>query len=69
MGAVFNTSLIGTPQECSQQLVHHEGANAATNIMTPEAHLKIAHKTGSRKTIMQLAMGCECIQMVVNSCK
>jgi hypothetical protein len=48
-GVTPNSSLSGTPQECRQQLVHHNATNAATKNITQDAHLKIVHKTESSK--------------------
>jgi hypothetical protein len=46
-GVTSNTELLGTQQECRNKLFHRDAANAATIHMTPDAHLKIVHKTGS----------------------
>jgi len=66
-GAASNTSLIGTQQECRQQLVHHDFANAASRNMTQDAYLKIVHKTGSSKNKYRQAFGCNYMHIVVNS--
>jgi len=66
-GDSLNTSLIGTQQECRQQLVHRDAANAATRNMTPDAHLQIVHNTGRSKNRQLHAVGCKYMHMMVNS--
>jgi len=41
-----DTSDNGTQDECRHQLVHSDAANAPTEHMTQDAHLKIVHKKG-----------------------
>jgi len=65
-GITPNTSLSGTQQERRHQLVHRNAANAATNNMTKDTHLKIVRNTGSSKNKKQLAIGCEYIHITVN---
>jgi len=65
--ASSNTSLIGTQQQHSHQLVHHDAANAATKNMTQDANLKIICKTASSTNQKQHAVGCEYIYLVVTS--
>jgi len=50
-------------QERRHMLVHRDAATAATKHMTPDAHLKIIRKTGSRKHESQHAVGCEYIHI------
>jgi hypothetical protein len=61
--ATSNTDILGTKQERRHKLVHRHAANAATNHMTQNAHLKIIRKTGSRKNKKQHAVGCEGIHI------
>jgi len=61
-----NASLTGKQQQCRHQLVHHDGANATTQNMTQDAHLKIVRKTRSSKNRKQHAIGCEYIHIEVN---
>jgi len=65
-GASSNTSLIGTQQESSHQLVHRDAANAATKHITLDAHLKIVCKTGRSTDTQQHAVGCVYIHSVFN---
>jgi len=65
-GAVSNTSLIGTQQESSHQLVHHYAVNADTRNMSQDEHLKMIDKTKSIKNKKQHADGCKYIHIVVN---
>jgi len=58
MGASSNASLAGTQQRCGHQLLHRNAANAATENMTHDAHIKIVHKTGSSKNQKPHAIGC-----------
>jgi len=62
-GATSNTAILGTPQECRHKLVHLDAANAATEHMTQDEHLKIVRKTGSRKNKNQHAVGCDYIHI------
>jgi len=62
-GAPSNTEILGTQQEHRHKLVHRDAANAATNHMTQDAHLKIVRKTGSRRNQKQNAVGCEYIHI------
>jgi hypothetical protein len=62
-GASSNTDILGTQPERRHMLVHHDAANAATNHMTQNAHLKIGRKTGSSKNKKQHAVGCESIHI------
>jgi hypothetical protein len=55
--ASSNMSLIGTQQECKDQLVHHEAADAATKHMTKDAHLEIVRITASSTNQNQNAVG------------
>jgi len=65
-GATSNTELLGTQQECSHKLVHHDSANVATKYMTQDTHLKIVRKTGSSKNKKQHAVRCEYILIMGN---
>jgi hypothetical protein len=65
-GASSNTPVIGTQQECRQQLVHRDAANAATKDMTQDAPLTIVCQTGSSPNKKQHAVQCDYIIMVVN---
>jgi len=58
-GTTSNTEVLCTQQERRYNLVRRDTANAATKYLTQDAHLKIVRKTGSRKNIKQLALGCE----------
>jgi len=58
-GATSNTEILGTQQEHRHKLVHCDSADAATNHMTQDAHLKIVRKTRSRRNKLQYAVGCE----------
>jgi len=58
-GTTSNPSLIGTQQEHGHQLVHRDGANAATNNMTQDAHFKIVSTTRRSKNKKQHAVGSE----------
>jgi len=62
-GATSNTDNLGTLQECRHKLAHRDAANAATNHMTQDAHLKIVRKAGSRNNEQQHAVGCESIHI------
>jgi len=62
-------SLVGTQQERRHQLVNCEGANAATNNMTQDAHFEMVRRTGSIKNQKQQAVGCEYIHNKVNGRK
>jgi len=64
-GATSNMDILGTQQERRNKLVHRDASNAATKHMTPDAHLKIVRRTGSRKNMKQHAVGCECIRIEV----
>jgi hypothetical protein len=55
--------LLGTQQERRHKLVHHDAADAATKHMTQDAHLKIVHKTASRRNNKQHGVGCEYIHI------
>jgi hypothetical protein len=65
-GVSADTSDHGTQQEWRHLLVHRDAANAATEHMTQDAHLKIVRKTGSSKNKKQHAIGCEYMYSVVN---
>jgi len=60
-------SIIGTLQEHRHQLVHCDPADAATRIMTPDAHLEIVRKTGSSKNMQQHTDECKYMHIIVNS--
>jgi len=66
-GTTSNTEHLATQQVRRHRLVHRDAANAATNHMTQDAHLKIVCKTGSSKNKKQHAVGCEYILIVANS--
>jgi hypothetical protein len=66
VGATSNTGFIGTQEERRHKLVHRDAANAATQHMTQDAHLKIVRKTGSSKNKKQHAVGCEYIHFKAN---
>jgi hypothetical protein len=66
-GTTSNTAFIGTQQECKHKVVHQDIANAATEHMTQDEHLKIVHKTESDKIQKLHAVGCQYIQTKVNS--
>jgi len=66
--AKSNTSLIGTEQERRHQLVHRYAANAASTIVTQDAHLKIIRKTGGSTNQMQHAFGRKAIHIDANGC-
>jgi hypothetical protein len=68
-GATSNTQPVGTQPERRHKLVHRNAANAATNLMTLEAHLKIICKTGCSKNMKQHAVGCEYIHIEANGGK
>jgi hypothetical protein len=55
--------ILGTQQEPRHQLVHRDAANAATKHMTQDAHLKIVHRTDSRRNQKQHVVGCEYIHI------
>jgi hypothetical protein len=63
VGATSNIEIISTQHGHRYKLVHPNGANAATNYMTQDAHLKIIRKTASRKDWKQLEVGCESIHI------
>jgi hypothetical protein len=65
-GAISNTELLGTQQECRHKLVHRDAANVATKHMTQDEHLKIVRKTGSSKNKKQHAVGYRYILIVAN---
>jgi hypothetical protein len=65
-GTSSNMSLIGRQQECRQQLVLHNAANAANEDITQDAHLQIVCRTGSSTNKNQYAAGCEYTHTVVN---
>jgi len=62
-GATSNTEILGTQQERRHKFVPRDAADAATNHMTQDAHLKIIHETGSREHKKQHVVGCECIHI------
>jgi len=62
-GATSNMDILGTQQECRHKLVHRDAANAATKHKTQDSHVKIIHKTGSRKNKNQHSVGCEYIHI------
>jgi len=66
-GNTSNTALIGTQQQCRHQEVHCDAADAATQTMTEDDHLKIVPKTGSSKNNQQHAVGCKYMHIMVNS--
>jgi len=68
-GVTSNTEILGTQQECRHKFVHRDAANAATNHMTQDAHLKIVCKTGSRRNKKQHAVGCEYIHIDAIGCQ
>jgi len=49
MGTSSNATLVGTEQQCRHQLVHLNAANAASENITLDAHLKIIRKTRNSK--------------------
>jgi hypothetical protein len=55
--------ILGTQQQRSNQIVHHDAADAATKHMTQNAHSKIVRKTGSMRNKNQHAVGCEYIHI------
>jgi len=68
-GTTSNTSLIGTQQECTHQLVHRDAAIAATRNIMQDTHLNIICPTGSSNNRKQHAVGCGYIHVVVNGCQ
>jgi len=66
-GATTNTDILGTQQDHRHKLVHRDAADAATNHVTQDAHLKIVRKTGSRRNKKQHAVGWEYIHINVIS--
>jgi len=69
MGTLSYMSLIGKYQDCKDQLVHCDTANAATNSMTQDAHLNIVHKTRGTKDMKQPAIWFLYIHIMVDSCQ
>jgi len=67
MGASSTMSLIGKHRDRRHRLVHRNTANAATQNMFLDAHLKIIRKSGSSKYRNQHVISCEHIHIVVNS--
>jgi cobyrinic acid a,c-diamide synthase len=63
VGATSNTGLIGTKEERRHKLIHRDAANAATQHMTLDAHLKIVRKTGSSKNKKQQKQEAACSWM------
>jgi len=55
-GASFNSSLLGTQQDCRHQLVHCHAANEASEDMTQDAQFKIVGKIGSSNNMKQHAI-------------
>jgi len=47
MDSSLNASLVGTQQQHMLQWLHHNAANAATENMTQDTHLKTGRPTGS----------------------
>jgi hypothetical protein len=62
-GVTTNTHILGTQQERRHKLVHRDAADAATEHMTQDAHIKIICKTGGRRNMKQHAVDCEYIQI------
>jgi hypothetical protein len=54
--ATSNTDILGTQQERRHNIVYRKAANAATKVMTQDAHLDIVRKTGRRKYQKQHAV-------------
>jgi len=69
MGGSSNVTLAGPQQHHGHLLAHWEAANAASNSMTQDAHLKLIHKTGSSKNNKQHAIGCEYGHIAETSCQ
>jgi len=68
MGASSNPSLNGTQQQCWHQFFRLNAANAETEHMTQDVHLKIIHKSGSGKAKKKNPRRCNHIHIVVNRC-
>jgi len=66
-GTSSNVSRISTHQERRHQLIHSDAANAATENLTQDAHLKVVRKTGCSTNKKQHSVRCEYIHTVVNS--
>jgi hypothetical protein len=65
-GATSNMAILGTQHESRQKFVHCDTADAATEHMPQDAHLKIVRKTGSSKNKTPHAVGCEYIHKEAN---
>ena len=66
-GASKNAPPCETQQQRRHQLVHHDTAIVATNIITQDAHLQMVHETGSNKNTKQHAIGCGSIHIDVDT--
>jgi len=66
-GGSSNASLAGTEQQCRQQLVRRNAANAATQIMTQHAHWNIVCNNRRSKDENQHTIRCDYIHIVGNS--
>jgi len=65
-GATSNTDILATQQERRQKLVHRDPANAATVLITQDAHFKIIRKAGSSENMKQHVVRCEYIHIKAN---
>jgi hypothetical protein len=59
-------TMIGTQQECRQQLVNRDAADAAIRNLTQDAYLKLVRNSTSSKNKQQHAVGCKYMHIVVN---
>jgi len=66
-GISSNAALAGTVQNPRHQLVHRKAANKGTENLTPDTHIHIVSKPWSSKNEKQHAVGCEHIQIEINS--
>jgi len=62
-GATSYPEILGTQHQRRHKLVHRDAADAATQYLTQDAHLKIVRKTGSRRNTKHQAVGSEYIRI------
>ena len=67
MGTSSNMPTADTQLQHIHHLVHSDAANAATENMTLDAHLKVVRKSRNSKDRKQQAIGCDCCRIEVDS--
>ena len=66
-GASSNAPPAETPQQCRYWLLHCDAVNVVSANMTQDAHLRLVCDTGSSKNKKQHALGCEWINIEIDS--